>query len=143
VAAETAPGPFNAAGMSTEMLAISPRLAAAFNRSTLLIDSGQPDGEKRADYYTNAITNHYPRIVHATTIDGRGYAFPCDDLALPGRWSVRRGFRSGPGSGHRDSRDRPLTRPSLVRGGHQRSSGPGGRLVVVAANLGFHWGFHR
>ena len=59
MAAETAPGPFNAAGMSTEMLAILPRLAAAFNRSTLLIDSGQPDGEKRADYYTNAITNHY------------------------------------------------------------------------------------
>jgi hypothetical protein len=84
VTAETAPGPFNAAGMSTEILAIPPRLAAAFNRSTLLIDSGQPDGERRADYYTNAITNHYPRIVHATTIDGSRYAFPCDDVALPG-----------------------------------------------------------
>jgi hypothetical protein len=71
-------GPFNPAGMSTEMLAILPRLAAAFNRSTLLTDSDQPDGENPADYYTNAITNHYARIVHATMIDGRGYAFPND-----------------------------------------------------------------
>ena len=97
MAAETAPGPFNAAGMSTEMLAIAPRLAAAFNRSTLLIDSGQPDGEKRADYYTNAITNHYPRIVHTTTIDGRGYAFPCADVALPGRWPSPARFPIRPG----------------------------------------------
>ena len=52
------------------------RLAAVFNRSTLLIDSGQPDGENPADYCTSAITNHYARIVHATAIDGRGYAFP-------------------------------------------------------------------
>jgi hypothetical protein len=45
--------------MSAEMLAILPRLAAVFNRSTLLTDSDQPDGENPADYYTNAITNHY------------------------------------------------------------------------------------
>jgi len=70
--------------MSAEMLAILPRLAAAFNRSTLLTDSDQPDGENPADYYTNAITNHYARIVHATAIDGRGYAFPYDDVALAG-----------------------------------------------------------
>ena len=37
-----------------------------------------------ADYYTNAITNHYARIVRATTIDGRGYAFPYDDVAPAG-----------------------------------------------------------
>ena len=95
--AETAPGPFNAAGTSTEILAIPPRPAAAFNRSTLLIDSGQPDGERRADYYTNAITNHYPRIVHATTIDGSRYAFPCDDVALPGRWFSPAWFPIRPG----------------------------------------------
>ena len=65
-------------------LAILPRLAAAFNRSTLLTDSDQPDGENPADYYTNAITNHYARIVHATAIDGRGYAFPSDDVAPSG-----------------------------------------------------------
>jgi hypothetical protein len=77
-------GPFNPAGMSTEMLAILPRLAAAFNRSTLLIDSSQPDGENPSDYYGNAITNHYARIVHATAQDHRGYAFPYDDVAPTG-----------------------------------------------------------
>ncbi len=71
-------GPFNPAGMSAEMLAILPRLAAAFNRSTLLIDSSQPDGENPPGYYANATTNHYARIVHATTLDHRGYAFPYD-----------------------------------------------------------------
>ena len=77
-------GPFNPAGMSAEMLAILPRLAAAFNRSTLLIDSSQPDGENPADYYANATTNHYARIVHATSQDHRGYAFPYDDVAPTG-----------------------------------------------------------
>lgn len=77
-------GPFNPAGMSGEMLAILPRLAAAFNRSTLLTDSNQPDGENPAGYYANAITNHYARIVHATSQDHRGYAFPYDDVAPTG-----------------------------------------------------------
>jgi hypothetical protein len=81
--------------MSTEMLAILPRLAAAFNRSTLLTDSDQPDGENPADYYTNAITDHYARIVHATTIDGRGYAFPYDDVA-PGGGADQSGAVSDP-----------------------------------------------
>jgi Beta-1,3-glucanase len=71
-----ASGPFNPAGMSTEMLAILPRLAAAFDRSTLLIDANQPDGENPATFCTASVTNHYVRIVHATSLDGRGYAFP-------------------------------------------------------------------
>jgi hypothetical protein len=77
-------GPFGTAGASGEMLAIIPRLAAAFNRSTLLIDSDQPDGENPADYYTNAVTNHYARIVHATEAGGLGYAFPYDDVTPNG-----------------------------------------------------------
>ena len=77
-------GPFSPAGMSAEMLAIVPRLAAAFNRSTLLTDSSQPDGENPADYYTSAVTNHYARIVHGSALDGRGYAFPYDDVAPTG-----------------------------------------------------------
>ena len=40
-------------------------------RSTLLTDSDQPDGENPGDYYTNAITNHYARIVHATATTAR------------------------------------------------------------------------
>lgn len=62
--------------MSAEILVILPRLVAAFNRSTLLIDSDQPDGENPSDYYGNATTNHYARIVHATVLDHRGYTFP-------------------------------------------------------------------
>ncbi len=80
-----------------------PRLAAAFNRSTLLTDSSQPDGENPADYYTNAITNHYARIVHATARDHRGYAFPYDDVApTGGRRPVRRRVQRqpGPADGH-------------------------------------------
>ncbi len=79
-----ATGPFSTAGASTEVLAIIPRLAAAFNRSTLLIDSDQPDGENPADYYANPVTNHYARIVHATLTGGIGYAFPYDDVTPDG-----------------------------------------------------------
>jgi hypothetical protein len=79
-----ASGPFSPAGLSAEMLAILPRLAAAFNRTTLLTDSSQPDGENPANYYANPQTNHYARIVHATALDGRGYAFPYDDVAPAG-----------------------------------------------------------
>lgn len=67
------------------MPAIPPRLAPALNRSTLLTYSGQPDRENPADYYTNAITNHYARLVQATAIDGRGCAFPYDHVVSRGR----------------------------------------------------------
>ena len=30
------------------------------------------------------VTNHYARIVHAVNADGRGYAFPFDDVAPTG-----------------------------------------------------------
>lgn len=61
--------------------AITARLAAAFNRSTLLLDTLQPDNEQVAQYYQNPVTNHYARICHETTLGGRGYAFPYDDVA--------------------------------------------------------------
>jgi hypothetical protein len=79
-----ASGPFSPAGMSPEMLAIVLRLAAALNRSTLLTDPHQPDGENPATYYTAPVTNHYARIVHAASLDGGGYAFPYDDVAPTG-----------------------------------------------------------
>jgi hypothetical protein len=63
-----------------EMGNITARLAAAFNRSTLLINSQQPDGEQVSQYYQNSITNHYSRIVHSVCPDGKGYAFPYDDV---------------------------------------------------------------
>lgn len=79
-----ATGPFSTAGASNEVLAIIPRLAAAFNRSALLNDASQPDGENPADYYTSATANHYARIVHATEAGGLGYAFPYDDVTPDG-----------------------------------------------------------
>ncbi|MER8188300.1 beta-1,3-glucanase family protein [Kitasatospora sp. NPDC094015] len=59
---------------------LSARLAAAFNRTTLLDNPHQPDGENPAAFYTRARTNHYARILHSTTPDGLGYAFPYDDV---------------------------------------------------------------
>ncbi|OOQ89158.1 carbohydrate binding family 6 [Penicillium brasilianum] len=73
-------GAFAVSGDATKD-AITARLAAAFNRSTLLTDTNQPNGETVANYYQNAVTNHYSRICHATTSDNRGYAFPYDDVA--------------------------------------------------------------
>jgi hypothetical protein len=77
-------GPFSTAGASGAALAVIPRLAAAFNRSTLLTDASQPDGENPAGYYANATTNHYARAVHAALADGLGYAFPYDDVTPNG-----------------------------------------------------------
>jgi hypothetical protein len=73
-------GPFAPTG-NQEKDAITARLAAAFNRSTLLINSVQPNNENPSTYYQNAVTNHYSRILHATNLDKRGYAFPYDDVA--------------------------------------------------------------
>lgn len=49
-------GPF-ATGSNAETNAIIPRLAAAFNRSTLLLSNNTPDGTGYAQYYQNPITN--------------------------------------------------------------------------------------
>lgn len=59
---------------------ITARLTAAFNRTTLLVNNNQPDGENPATYYTNPITNHYSRIVHEEVYGNLGYAFPYDDV---------------------------------------------------------------
>ncbi|MCJ1477481.1 hypothetical protein MMC13_006153 [Lambiella insularis] len=74
-------GPF--AGGSVEMGALTARISAAFNRSTLLTDTDIPS-ESPASYYQNPITNHYARIVHSANLDGRGYAFPYDDVGPSG-----------------------------------------------------------
>ncbi|WP_063784979.1 beta-1,3-glucanase family protein [Streptomyces sp. TP-A0356] len=59
---------------------LSARLAAAFNRTTLLDNPNQPDAEDPAAFYTRPRTNHYARILHSTTPDRLGYAFPYDDV---------------------------------------------------------------
>ncbi|MEZ0092337.1 beta-1,3-glucanase family protein [Streptacidiphilus sp. EB129] len=75
-------GPFNVS--SQELGALAARLSAAMNRTTLLIDTDQPDGENPSQYYGFPQTNHYARILHAVSLDGRGYAFPYDDVQPDG-----------------------------------------------------------
>lgn len=73
-------GPFANPSGSQLRNAIIPRLAAAFNRSTLLVDTTTP-ATSVDEYYKDAVTNHYSRIVHEANSDKRGYAFPYDDVA--------------------------------------------------------------
>lgn len=74
-------GPF-ATGSNAQTNSIIPRLAAAFNRSTLLVANSLPATQNL--YYQNAVTNHYSRIVHQANLDGKGYAFPYDDVQPTG-----------------------------------------------------------
>ncbi|CAK7563037.1 MAG: hypothetical protein SEPTF4163_000894 [Sporothrix epigloea] len=75
-------GPFTT-GSSPMRNAIIPRLAAGFQRSTLLTEAVQPSVEPRGFYQTDP-TNHYCRIVHAANLDGKGYAFAYDDVQADG-----------------------------------------------------------
>lgn len=65
--------------------AIVPRLCAAFTRTTLLVDGGtvQPSVNS-SQYYLDNLTNHYSRLVHEFLADGKGYAFPYDDVDANG-----------------------------------------------------------
>jgi len=76
-------GPFQT-GDNGARNAVIPRLAAAFNRSTLLDATEFPNGSQPDSYYKNAVTNHYARVIHQTIKDGRGYAFPYDDVVPDG-----------------------------------------------------------
>ncbi|MFI9613517.1 glycoside hydrolase family 64 protein [Streptomyces sp. NPDC052023] len=58
---------------------ISRTLCAGFNRSTLLADPDQPDTSP-ANFYKDAVTNHYARIIHDRMADGKAYAFAFDDV---------------------------------------------------------------
>lgn len=89
-------GPFSPAGASAEMLNIGARLDAAFNRSTLLIDSNQPEGEKVSTYYQDSITNYYAKFCHEVSVNGEGYAFAYDDVG-PSGGSDQSGFLADSG----------------------------------------------
>lgn len=89
-------GPFaHGDGVSDETLNIGARIAAALNRSTLLVNSVQPEGEKVDTYYKNDVTNHYCRVCHETSVEGRGYAFPYDDVG-PSNGTDQSGFLNDP-----------------------------------------------
>jgi len=65
--------------------AVVPRLCAAFDRSTLLLDGGnvQP-GLQASNYYTVSPTNYFSKFVHKYELSGLGYAFAYDDVAPDG-----------------------------------------------------------
>ncbi|GAA5163076.1 glycoside hydrolase family 64 protein [Amycolatopsis dongchuanensis] len=55
-------------------------LAAGFNRSTLLSSASQP-GTDPAAFYRESVTNHYARLLHENSADGKAYGFAFDDVA--------------------------------------------------------------
>lgn len=80
-------GPFaNNPADSDDKKGLLARLAAAFNRSTLLTHPDQPNGATAADYYQDPVTNHWARVLHANT--PIGYAFPYDDVQPDGQPDV-------------------------------------------------------
>jgi hypothetical protein len=79
-------GPFKILkGDNSIHAAVVPRLCAAFDRSTLLLNGGnvQPSLPS-SSYYTVSPTNHFSRIVHKYELGGLGYAFAYDDVASDG-----------------------------------------------------------
>lgn len=81
-----ASGPFSILDTDNDIhQAVVPRLCAAFNRATLLLEGGnlQPFANESA-YYSTSPTNFYSAIVHQHEIDGVGYAFPYDDVTPTG-----------------------------------------------------------
>ncbi|KAG9235414.1 glucanase B [Amylocarpus encephaloides] len=74
-------GPFGASLNNTAAMgALTARISAGFNRSMLLVSANQPTADFGA-YYGTRPTNFYAKIVHGANLDGRGYAFPYDDVA--------------------------------------------------------------
>lgn len=60
-------------------------LCAAFHRTTLLLDGGNIQPSLPASsYYTTSPSNFYSKSVHAHELDGKGYAFPYDDVNVAG-----------------------------------------------------------
>ncbi|KAL8905923.1 MAG: hypothetical protein Q9171_006487 [Xanthocarpia ochracea] len=72
-------GPFNLP--NDEYGNLGARIAAGFNRSTLLASNSQPNNPPVKGYYQGEHpTNHYSRILHEVNTDRLGYAFPYDDV---------------------------------------------------------------
>lgn len=62
--------------------AVVPRLCAALNRGTLLLEGGNTQPSlPPSSYYTARPHNVYSAIVHKVEAEGRGYAFSYDDVA--------------------------------------------------------------
>jgi hypothetical protein len=75
-------GPFDTANANDERKALIARLAAAYNRSTLLTQINQPSAP--STFYKTSPTNHFSRILHEVNLDHTGYAHPYDDVTQDG-----------------------------------------------------------
>ena len=58
---------------------IAAALGAGFNRTVLTTSGEQPVADAAA-YYQGDVTNHYSRIMHEHTVDGKAYGFAFDDV---------------------------------------------------------------
>ncbi|KAK4226428.1 hypothetical protein QBC38DRAFT_230893 [Podospora fimiseda] len=74
-------GPFTT-GPSALRNAIIPRFAAGFQRSCILDVTDHPSPPET--FYRCEPTNHYCRIIHECSLDGKGYAFAYDDVQPDG-----------------------------------------------------------
>ena len=55
-------------------------LGSGFNRSTLVAHADQPVTDP-AQFYTNDVANHYARVMHENSVDGKAYGFAFDDVS--------------------------------------------------------------
>lgn len=58
---------------------VAATLGAGFNRSVLTATGDQPVRDA-GSYYQGSVTNHYSRIMHENTVDGKAYGFAFDDV---------------------------------------------------------------
>lgn len=58
---------------------VAAALGAGFNRSVLTATGDQPVRDA-GSYYQGSVTNHYSRIMHENTVDGKAYGFAFDDV---------------------------------------------------------------
>jgi hypothetical protein len=58
---------------------VAAALGAGFNRG-VLTDTGAQPVANAGTYYRRAVTNHYARVMHENTVDGKAYGFAFDDV---------------------------------------------------------------
>jgi hypothetical protein len=58
---------------------VAAALGAGFNRGVLTDTGAQPVADA-GTYYRRAVTNHYARVMHENTVDGKAYGFAFDDV---------------------------------------------------------------
>lgn len=88
-------GPFANRGNGVHLAAVA-RICAAFVRSTLLLNGGNVQPKLNSgSYYSVDPTNHYGRLIHKHEVDGKGYAFPYDDVNPDGNENASGTVASG------------------------------------------------